>query len=1235
MRLVSAVGCLFVFALVASAQNDRGTLTGQVRDQAGAVVPHAPVTATNTGTGEQSKSVTTDTGNYTIPSLPAGFYNLTVEVKGFKKFVQEGIEIQVSVTNRVDVSLQVGATSETITITGEAAQLKTESAEQSTIIQTDTINGLPLNFGGGGGSSGNIRSPFAFNMLSPGVTGTGQDTSTVNGLPASTFRIQVEGQDSTSQNDPAWTSTVSHASVDSIEEFSLQTSNFAAEFSQAGGGFYNFTTKSGTNQFHGGAYEYLTNEALDAYRPYFTPTVPNTNPRSRKNDFGGTIGGPVWIPKVYNGRNKTFFFFSEEVFRNVTYPNGSTFLTLPTAAMRAGNFSSNALFPGQILGTDPAGNPIANGAIYDPASRVTLPSTGQVVATPFPGNIIPTSRLDPTALKIQNLIPVPTNANQTSNWVEACATPNNQQTPTVKIDQVLPDNSKLSFYFNKLTTNQLTSQACLPYPISGVRVQAIYGTVPRLNYDKSITPTMLIHAGVGYQRFHNPDSSPPQVLQYDTVGQIGLKGSSTNPAGFPLLTGFTTIPGTVQQLGPTNANSYYDGTFSASAAGTWVHGNHTSKLGAEWRLNSWTDRNSRGAQGVYNFSNNETSDPFNNTSVFNGNGVSGSTGNGYASFLLGQVDTATVNTVQDPQLRRQAWGLFIQDTWKITHKLTLDYGLRWDLQSWGHEIYYRWTEFGPTVPNPVVNNIPGGILYQGYGSVRCNCTFTKTYPYSIAPRLGAAYQYDSKTVIRGGVGVSYAPISTFSYITNAAILGVGFNQLNFPSPAFGVPATTLSQGLVYNPAQLTTASLGPGLYSNASGTPSSAPFYIDPNAGRAPRILQWNIGVQRQLTRDLVVEANYVGNRGAWLTSSAFSGLDGGLNTPNPATYAKYGIDPTTAAGQATLTSTIGSALGKASGVPLPYPTFPLTQTVFQALRPFPQNSNNVTIYGAPLGDSWYNALQAKVTKRYSYGLSLQSAFTWSKQEANPAGTFNSTTGATINNIFNRSDLKSIAGTDQPFLFNTGFTYQLQKYGFLGNNKFVTAAIVGWNIGGLLQYGSGLPIATPNSSNNQMGWYGQNTLENRVPGVPLYITNPNCSNCINPTGQFILNPAAWVNPAPGQWSTSAAYYGDFRQERRPAESLSLGRTFRIREKMTLEVRAEFFNVFNRVYLNAATATSPQGNRGCTITVPTPGMASSVTVPTGSFTCPAGYSSPSGFGAISYTSLQTQPRNGQLVARFTF
>ena len=1223
MRHICALFLLLNFSLSTLAQNDRGTITGEVKDPGGAVVPNATVIAKNAGTGAESKTTTTSTGNYTIPSLIAGNYILTVEVKGFKKVQQQNIDVQVSMTNRVDVTLQIGATTDTITITAETAVLKTESAEQSTIIETDRINSLPLNFGGGGGSSGNIRSTFAFNMLSPGVTGSGQTTAAVNGLPTGTFRVQIDGQDATSQNDPNWTSTVSHSSVDAIEEFSLQTSNFSAEFSQVGGGLYNFTTKSGTNQLHGAGYEYMTNEALNAQRPYFTPTVPQTNPRSRKHDFGGTIGGPVYIPKVYDGRNKTFFFFSEEVFRNVTFPNGSSFTSLPTNAMRAGDFSATALFPGQNIGTDPAGNGILNGAIYDPATRTTLPS-GQIIATPFPRNIIPSARFDPVAVKIQNLIPLPTNANQTANYAQLVPTPNNQQTPTLKIDHVLPDTSRLSFYFNKLTTNQLTANDSLPQPVSTVRVQAIYGTIVRLNHDKSITPTLLIHSGAGYQRFHNPDSSPAESLQYDGVGGLGFKGSTTTPSGFPRLNGLTT------GFGPSNANKYYDGTFTANSTATLVRGNHTFKLGGEYRLNSWTDRNSRGAQGILNFSANETGNPFNNTNSFTANGVSGSVGNSYASFLLGLIDTASVNTVQDPQLRKSAWGLFLQDTWKLTRKLTLDYGLRWDYENWGHEIYNRWVEFGPNTPNPTVNNIPGALVYEGSGAGRCNCSFTTTYPYAIGPRLGLAYQLDTKTVLRGGTAITYAPVPPFAYVTNAALLGVGFNQLTFNNPggAFGVPATTLSRGLVYDQSLLTNASLNPGLFPASPTVLGNPNFYIDPNAGRPGRILQWSAGLQREVVRNLIVEANYVGNRGAWL-NTASSGANSliGLNTPNPASFGKYGIDPTTAAGQATLTATMASAIGKASGVPLPYPTFPTTSTVLQALRPYPQINGGISVIGAAVGSSWYNSLQVKVNRRYSSGLSVTSAFTWSKTLATPS------LAASVNNIFNRSNQKGITANDIPFIFNTGISYEIQKYSFI-TNKFAKHVVSGWTIGGLLLYSAGSPIAVPLSTNTHSNWYGQNTLQNRVAGQPIYLENPNC-HCIDPTKEFTLNPAAWANPALGQWGTSSAFYSDFRGQRRPAESINVGRKFAIGERKSLELRAEFFNVLNRLEINGPSTGNPQGARSCNITTPTAGLPNSVNVPAGTFSCPAGYTAPSGFGAISYTGLAIQPRNGQIVARFTF
>ncbi len=1200
MRLVTGIVVSALFAGALFAQNDRGTITGSVTDPAGAVIPNASITVFNAETGAEFKTNTTGTGNYTIPSLVVGKYSVTVEVTGFKKFTEKNVEVQVATTNRVDVQMQVGATSDTVTVSDEASVLKTETAEQSTIITGQKINELPLNFGGGGGGTGNIRSPYLFNVLSPGVADNalGQgDTANVNGLPASTFRVQVDGQDATSQNDTAWTSTVAAPSVDMVQEFSLQTSNYAAEFGQAGGGFYNFTTKSGTNNVHGSVYEYFTNEALDARRAYTY-----VRPRSRKNDFGGTVGGPVWIPKIYNGRNKTFFFFNWETYRNNVIAAGS-FLTVPTTQMRAGDFSQ--LLTGKNLGTDIAGRAILENTIYNPTTARLF--NGQTITDPFVGNVIPQSLMDPVSLKIQALIPLPTNNLITQNWAQNNPNYRRQKIPAGKLDQVLPDSSHLSFYFSKQDTSQLTNADGLPFPISAVRVQEIYGNTARLNYDKSITPTLLMHAGIGYQRFHNPDSSPAESLNYDAVGQLGFKGSATNPGGFPRINGLSGAlsAGMSQAPGPSNANKYYDGALTTTATATYIRGNHTYKLGGEWRLNSWTDRNTRGSQGILNFSTNQTAMPYAQTSAF-GAGVIGF---GYASFLLGAVDSASVNAVQDPQLRKQAWGMYLQDTWKITRKLTLDYGLRYDLEGQGHEIHYRTSMFGPSIPNPTVGNIPGGLVYEGFGKGRCNCNFVNTYPYNVGPRLGVAYSLDSKTVIRGGFGVNYGAPPTFSYITNSALLGVGFNQLNFTNTntGFGTAAVTMKNGLIYNQADLYDASLNPGLVPTTNNQLGTFNYLLDKNA-RPARILQYSIGAQREVLRGLVVEASYVGNRGAYESAASLNNI----NAIPQSTFDKYKIDPTTSAGQSLLTSRIDSAAAKTAGIPMPYSTFPVAQTVAQAIRPYPQVNGNVTTTWAPIGDSWYNSLQAKVTKRSSHGFSGQGAFTWSKSLITPGGT--------INNVFNRKVNKSIAAFDQPLVLNFAAEYETQKY---SKNKLVNHLTSGWTIASLFALSSGLPIASPTSSNNQNSWYFQGTLENRVAGVPLFLKDPNCK-CFDPTKDFILNPAAWANPASGQWGTAAPYYNDFRFARRPGQQISFGRRFALGEKRAFEIRAEFFNFMNHLYFANPSTGGPQGARSCTAggTVGSDGR------------CSAGTAS-SGFGFVNPNSPQTPPRNGQLVARITF
>jgi len=463
VKYVSAI-IISLFAVSAYAQSDRGTITGTVLDPGGAVIPSAKVLAKNTDTGATSETVSTETGNYTLPSLPAGLYEVDVEAAGFRKAIRTGVVVEVSGTVRVDLKLEVGSTSESVTISAEAPLLKTESAEQSTVITGERINALPLNFGGGAGSTGAIRNWLSFDILSPGVSGTSYN-SPINGGAGGTFKIYLEGQDVTSGNDTTWTSSVAAASVEAIDEFSMSTSNFSAEFGQVTGGLFNFTTKSGTNQFHGSGYEYFANEALDASQ-HFT----GARGRDRKSDYGFSVGGPVWIPKLYNGRNRTFFFFNFEDFHDVSLSAGSL-STVPTTAFRNGDFS--AALTGRQIATAANGTQVFENVIYDPASDFTV--NGLVYRNPFPGNIIPSSRIDPVAAKFEALIPAPSNSNLVNNWLPNTANHHFQDIPSIKGDHNFNDKIKLSGYWSVQNTNQITSPDGLPIPITARRDQLIYG----------------------------------------------------------------------------------------------------------------------------------------------------------------------------------------------------------------------------------------------------------------------------------------------------------------------------------------------------------------------------------------------------------------------------------------------------------------------------------------------------------------------------------------------------------------------------------------------------------------------------------------------------------------------------------------------------------------------------------------------------------------------------------------
>lgn len=1204
MKVLQAISVFLLCSVLLFAQTDRGTITGTVADSSGAVIAGATVVVVNTETQLRAESVTTATGNYTITALPAGTYTLTIDHPGFSKYERTNINVQVAVTARVDVTLAVGQSTTSVQVSADASMLKTESAEQSTTISGKTINDLPINFGIGAGA---IRNPLSFVQLTPGATITGWNTIQVNGLPAGSFRILFEGQESTNGLD-ARVSDETQPSVEAIQEFTLQTSNFAAEFGQVGGGLFNFTSRSGTNQIHGSAYAYVSNEALNAGMPFTDDGHGHHyRPAVRRIDGGVSFGGPVYIPKVYNGKNKTFFFFNYEKYRD--RQNAYMGLgTVPTAKMRAGDFSE--VLTNRNLGTDFAGRPILENTIYDPASRTT-DSSGRFIVNPFPGNIIPTNRLDPVALKIMSYFPLPTNPNSIVNNYELRNPFHKiQDLPSVKIDHNISSTSRLSGYFADEITDKDVGQDGFPDPISIRRALHIEGINARFNYDQSISPTLLLHLGAGLQRYVNPDTAPPDITNFDSAGLLGLKGAPGT--GFPRLSsvGTNTYGGLAQSplavfatFGPVGRGRFVGTKPTSVAQVTWVHNNHTYKAGAEWKIDTFTNWSAQGLAPIFGFSNAQTAQPLYGTALPGGTTI----GHPFASFLLGLYNSSNISNVQDPQYRKSSWATYVQDTWKITRKLTLDYGIRWDLQKPQRELNGRTSGFRANIANPNANGLLGGVIYEGNGPGRCNCDLVNTYPYAVAPRLGVAYQLTPKTVLRGGWGLVYGPSNIFAYIGGGNSQGMGFNTINFTSPGNGVEAGKLSDGLSWNPTDLYGASYNPGLLVNPGAAVQGAPAVIDPNGGRPPRINQWNISVQRELASNLVVEVAYVGNRSVWLNQNGLVNY----NAVDPNRLKALGLDITNPTDRTLLSSSITSSVAVQRGFTKPYANFPSTGTVLQSLRPFPQYSGIGSMW-APLGKTWYDAVQAKATKRLSRGLEFTVSYAFSKNLDNWEAS---------GNIFDRPSFKSLAASSLPHVLTISTDYVVPTRGFVARNAITRAFLSGWTIGSVLQYTSGQLLAAP-GSNNSLGTFlpGQGTRQFRVAGQPLFLKDPNCG-CIDPTQETILNPAAWTDQPTGVFGTATAYYNDFRGQRRPAESMSLGKTFPIHDRARISIRAEFFNIFNRLE-----------------SFPNPSTSNPATPPTRSNGLLTG-----GFGFINYTQITSNsqnnaypsPRTGQVVLRFEF
>jgi hypothetical protein len=1269
-RVLTALALLLLFAFAAYGQE--GSITGTIKDPSGAAVVSVSIDAKNVETGAVYHGGASNTGNYVIP-VPAGNFELTVEAQGFKKYVRENVLVQTASDTRLDVSLTVGAVTDTVTVSEQTPLLKTESGEMSHVITNKEVTESAfITIGAGQG----IRDPLQQILLLPGTSYTNGLAVVVNGMPANSQSIRVEGQDSTGN---IWkiSQQTSQAGLDAIQETAIQTSNFAAEFGQAAGGYFNYTMKSGTNQFHGSAYDYLVNEGLNAGLPFTDRCVQDgrfctdyanrqhIRNRVRRTDYGFTLGGPIWIPKLYNGKNKSFFFVNFEQYR--TSNTTSTGLaTVPTNAYRSGDFSAalcTSYIGGSLDGTggtctpyraitlnganavDPAGTTLLQGQIYDPYSTRLV--NGSQVRTPYPGNKMPLTAMDPVAVAVQKLIPTANLPGYINNYSIPSYTNFTHTTNlSFKFDQNLSSTIKISAYYAQ-EHNFSPFVNGLPAALGGADTNN-WNHTTRVGYDQSITPTLLLHVGVGY--FH---TSQPHIAPAFDQSAIGLKGYQANQI-FPDIGGVLGAQGGYSgSLGATFSAIAYEEKPTAITSLTWVRGNHTFKAGGDYTQDGYPVPSNWRVNGNFTFAADQTANPYQNGLALS---ATNPTGFAYASFLTGLPNVLNLNAPNSAKLGYHSLGLYVQDSWKVSRKFTLDYGLRYDYQTFMTEQYGRMQDasFG-TLDKTLGRN--GALLY----GATCSCEFSHNYPLAFGPRLGGAYQIDTKTVIRGGVGVQYDVAEAPNGVLYSAADYYQINPNGYgisPLQNTSNPAQNGLQGgnayAVGNPFG-NVPIIWPNLnqdkypfYNNGVGTPLSPAIFLDPH-NRPGRVLTWSIAVQRQFGRDVVVEVAYVGNRGAYFPAPQMDQIAQNTVTPD-SLKALWGIDMNNANDRALLTQQMSSAAVQArfpqfalvpvSGqltVPSVYRGFPASQQLIQAIRGVPQWGGLGPWIGPPMGKTWYDSMQVTVRKRLSRGLQANGNFTWAKGDVIGSAsdsTYFLTGQAVATDIFNFNNNKQINQYVRPLVTTISVSYTTPKLTASGTGmKVLSQALRDWQVGLALRYQSGALLGNPTSLNlltTQLARATQNfgpggTTFWNLTGQPRFkISDPNC-RCFNPQTDQVLSTAAWTDAPAGQWGTAAPYYNDFRWQRQPSENVNFGRNFRMGKegRYNLFVRAEFQNIFNRLFLSAPSLANPN------LAVGTTAYAGTVINSTGFGTIPTLNATFNGVAGA------TPVRSGQIVTRFTF
>jgi len=1118
---------LLVIVSAVLAQTERGSIAGTVQDSTGAVIPGAKISVTNTATNVTTPVTSAATGDFTAVSLSPGTYTITVDKEGFKHYVRSGVILPPASNIRVDVSLEVGTAQQSVEVSADVQLLQTENAKSSVTVNMQLVDKLPLVVGGA------LRSVFDLASGTPEAKNLGDRNFIVGGGQGASFGATLDGvsTNTTRALETSWVS-VNTPSLEAISEFTVDSNGFKAEYGHSGGGVMTFSSKSGTNSFHGSAYEFLRNNALDARR-FFEAQAGIY----KQHDFGASFGGPVWIPKIYKGKDKTFFFVAYEGFRNRVGATTRS-MSVPTPEMYDGDFSKWVNASGVQI------------PVYDPFSLRT--ESGRQVRTQFAGNVIPKNRFDPLSVKAlavfqESGVLKPNNgaAPGTSAYVRSnyFITQGSVLNPvdkfSVKGDHSFSEKNRLSGYFGRNRSGSTVGPNGPPeLPGNYVNFNDYQlkrdSEVYRLSWDHIFRPNLLNHfyaGGNNWRENHDPYQAVIGTHWKDKFCLPGVPDCDQNLVRLQF--------GDFATWGSDANNGSENTIFSFNNDLTWIRGKHVFKMGAQYQRGHYNGFGRQSIAGRADFTNAGTSVP-GDTSLTTGGG------NGFASFLLGWADNGQIDTIRFISQQWPYYAGYFQDDWRVNNKLTLNLGVRWETTLPPVEANDRWSDFSPTRPNPKADNIPGALIYAGSGAGREGTrSLADSYFKAFGPHIGMAWSMNDKTVVRGSFAVSYAAITTISGSTHQR----GFTQtVGFPNNTSGVqPAFLFKDGVPAYPI--------PPFIDPSFANRDSPPWWQGTEATRPPANTTWNLSIQRQVTKTILLETAYNANIGSRLQANLLR-----YNQLNPLLLQTLG--------PALLNSDITSPAAVAAGIRAPFAGFKTlwggSASVAQALRPFPQYGNIDTQSGGGdhSGHSSYHAALVRLEQRFSGGLTFQGSYVFSKLLTD-SDSFWSTDFQGASDHFNRSLEKSIGAYDVTHNVKFGFVYDLpfgrgRKY---LSHGLASTLIGGWRLSALTAYSSGLPVGLTSGVNLPIfagrqaatittydGWRGAQARDK-----------------FDPQTDRFFQPASFFGPQPNnRIGNSTRFNPKVRQFPNYNENISVAKEFAITEKMHLDFRWEAFNLFNRV-----------------------------------------------------------------------